>query len=92
MTLKASTIDHEEEESEDEDINLISKKFIKYIRLEKIKGRRSQSKKESLSAKKKKKTTMESTYSESDKDSMEEDCNNKLSTCTLWIWKTMKRR
>lgn len=92
MTLKTSTIDHEEEESEDEDINLISKKFIKYIRLEKIKGRRSQSKKESKSAKKKKKTTMESTCSESDKDSMEEDCNNKLSKCTLWIWKTMKRR
>lgn len=38
IALKALTIDDEEEESEDENFDIISKKFMKYIKLEKIKG------------------------------------------------------
>lgn len=37
MTFKVSTIDDEEEKSENEDLDFISKKFMKYIKLEKIK-------------------------------------------------------
>ena len=34
MTFKVSTIDDEEEKSENEDLDFISKKFMKYIKLE----------------------------------------------------------
>ena len=44
MSFKASTIDDEEEKSENGKLDLITKKFMKYIKFEKIKGRRSQSK------------------------------------------------
>ena len=70
MTYKTSTID-DEKESEDEDIDLVSKKFMKYIKLDKIKWRRSQSKKESSNTKKKKKAMMV-TWSNSEESFNEE--------------------
>ena len=45
ISFKISTIDDGEEESENEDLDLISKKFMKYVKLQKIKGRRLHSKK-----------------------------------------------
>ena len=45
ISFKISTIDDGEEESENENLDLISKKFMKYVKLQKIKGRRLHSKK-----------------------------------------------
>ena len=47
ISFKISTIDDGEEESENEDLDLISKKFMKYVKLQKIKGKRLHSKKKS---------------------------------------------
>lgn len=47
ISFKISTIDDGEEESENENLDLISKKFMKYVKLQKIKGRRLHSKKKS---------------------------------------------
>ena len=54
ISFKTSTIDDEEEESENEEFDLISKKLMKYIKFDNVKERRLHSKKESASAKKKK--------------------------------------
>ena len=45
ISFKILTIDDGEEESENENLDLISKKFMKYVKLQKIKGRRLHSKK-----------------------------------------------
>ena len=47
ISFKISTIDDGDEESENEDLDLISKKFMKYVKLQKIKGKRLHSKKKS---------------------------------------------
>ena len=47
ISFKILTIDDGEEESENENLDLISKKFMKYVKLQKIKGRRLHSKKKS---------------------------------------------
>lgn len=48
MAFKALKIDDKEEESEDENFDIISKKFMKYIKLEKIKGGRFHRKKDKM--------------------------------------------
>lgn len=48
IAFKTLTIDDEEEESEDENFDIISKKFMKYIKLEKIKGGRFYQKKDKM--------------------------------------------
>ena len=78
IAFKTSPNDDEEKESENEDLDLITKKFMKFIKLEKIKKwRKFHSREESSSANKKKKS-MVATWSESecDEDSMEEECTN----------------
>ena len=77
ITFKASTND-EKEESEYEDLDFITKKFMKFIKLEKIKEiRKSHSREESSSAKKNKKVMVATwSESESDEDSMEEEFTN----------------
>ena len=42
ISFKSSTIDNEEEENEDEDLYVISKKFMNYMKIGKIKGRSSE--------------------------------------------------
>ena len=78
IAFKVSTYDDEEEESENENFDLITKKFMKSIKLEKINERRkSHSNEESSSAKKNKKAMVATwSESESDEDSMEEECTN----------------
>ena len=59
ITFNTLTNNDEKKESENEDLDFITNKFIKYIKLEKIKERRkSHLREESLSAKKKKKVMM----------------------------------
>ena len=76
IAFKASTNDDEKEESENEDLDLITKKFIKSIKLENIKKKRKYHSREESSSSKKKKKAMVATWSESDEDSMEEEWTN----------------
>ena len=78
IAFKASTNDEDNEESENEDFDLITKKFMKFIKLEKIKKWRKFHLREESSSANKKKKSMVATWSESecDEDSMEEECTN----------------
>ena len=78
IAFKALTKDDEKEKSENEDLDLITKKFMKSIKLEKIKEwRKSHSRKESSSSKKKKKALVAIwSESENDEDFIEEECTN----------------
>ena len=76
ITFNTLTNNDEKKERESEDLDFITNKFMKYIKLEKIKERRkSHLREESLSAKKKKKVMM-ATQSECDEDFMEEEYTN----------------
>ena len=92
IAFMTSTNDDEEEESENENFDLITKKFMKSIKLEKINERRkSHSNEESSSAKKNKKAMVATwSESESDEDSMEEECTNEDANMCLWLWRNMK--
>ena len=76
ISFKILTIDDGEEESENENLDLISKKFMKYVKLQKIKGRRLHSKKKFWGAKNKK--TMVTPWNESNEDSMKEAFTSEL--------------
>ena len=78
IAFKVSTYDDEEEESENENFDLITKKFMKSIKLEKIKEIRKSHSREEFSSAKKNKKVMVATWSESesDEDFMEEECTN----------------